>query len=135
MLSIPASCISSRANRKTTYSPYRRRTVPLLDAVSAIERIWQVSQSGKPHCTASSKTPIGIFSFAKLASGLCPLGTPSKVFRPLHTGAGRLSSDLKIIPRMFLQSSPASLRALPLHPAKGTRSPLETCEKSYMKGI
>ena len=46
-------------------------------------RLWvirQVSHCGKPQCTATPKKPLGFSAFAKLASGLCPLGSPSKVY-------------------------------------------------------
>ena len=46
-------------------------------------RLWvirQVSHCGKPQRTAAPKKPLGFSAFAKLASGLCPLGSPSKVY-------------------------------------------------------
>ena len=46
-------------------------------------RLWvirQVSHCGKPQCTAAPKKPLGFSASAKLASGLCPLGSPSEVY-------------------------------------------------------
>lgn len=42
--------------------------------------IRQVSHCGKPQRTASPKKPLGFSASAKLASGLCPLGSPSKAY-------------------------------------------------------
>ena len=45
-------------------------------------RLWvirQVSHCGKPQCTAAPKKPLGFSASVKLASGLCPLGSPSEV--------------------------------------------------------
>ncbi|SDB61430.1 hypothetical protein SAMN02910263_03273 [Butyrivibrio sp. INlla16] len=129
MLSIPASCISSRANRKTTYFPIAPTHRPILKCRIGDGKIWQVSQSGKPHCTASSKTPIGILSFAKLARWALPPWNPQQRFiQPLHTGADYRTSEKEIIPRIISFSTFDSLEALPLHSAKGIRFPLETSE-------
>lgn len=50
------------------------------DHKSPLRVIRQVSHCGKPQCTAAPEKPLGFSASAKLASGLCPLGTPSKVY-------------------------------------------------------
>ncbi len=66
----------------------RRRTPKLLNRLWVIR---QVSHCGKPlfslslkpclpQRTATPKKPLGFSASAKLASGLCPLGSPSKVY-------------------------------------------------------
>ena len=55
----------------------RRRPPKLLNRLWVIR---QVSHCGKPQRTASPKKPLGFSASAKLASGLCPLGSPSKVY-------------------------------------------------------
>ena len=54
----------------------RRRPPKLLNRLWVIR---QVSHCGKPQRTAAPKKPLGFSASAKLASGLCPLGSPSKV--------------------------------------------------------
>lgn len=53
----------------------RRRPPKLLNRLWVIR---QVSHCGKPQCTTTPKKSLGFSASAKLASGLCPLGSPSK---------------------------------------------------------
>ena len=97
MLSIPASCISSRANRKTTYFPIARRTAPNSNAVSAMEKYGKFRKVASHICTGR-----GLSALPKLARWASPPWNPQQRFiRPLHTGADYRTSEKEIIPRII----------------------------------
>ena len=99
----------------------RRRPPKLLNRRWVIR---QVSHCGKPQRTASPKKPLGFSAFAKLASGLCPLGSPSKVC-PTSAHRSRLPDTYsrKSSTGYFSPVLSVRLRVPPLHPAKGIASP------------
>ena len=91
-------------------------------------RLWvirQVSHCGKPQCTAAPKKPLGFSASAKLASGLCPLGSPQRgLFNLCTPKPACLTSDIENHPPdNFLRPPSVRLRVPPLHPAKGIASP------------